>query len=474
MDDKKIYKTIRDMTPYNTVTEIYKYLEISKKQYYKILKEGDLLQILDLQKHNKSDKEICKNLKINKSKYYKLLDENYLCQIQDLQKNGWHTKDICKYLKIKKKKYNELVKGDLSCKKKHEKNIILRSDYKYSRIDNYRDNELQRGIIVEAITRIHDSEELFQTRELSNTKGLIQKESDLSDSQLLAILQDINKAMLFDKERIKEKIRKVSNSSNNISTKKLEKRLKNNERAIRMAIYIFELEKPLISKIFKKKSILNDPLVTVINYNHHNFIEKDYIDILNEQIDYKYNHYLDRNNEVLKKKNIELVKHYLLKYIQKPILKYGIDYSNTLLDEYNFKKVSLEIDMTIPKKKQKSLIEDLLTKLYSTELPFSYLEFMGQSLLQDFEDEKLNAVHKGKKASKDSPLAERVSSLFYIYDLKKRGVSTQMCINLLSSFYELKKRNYVVDTKTFELWYKKISAFMEEFEKKYKIQSLSI
>ncbi len=541
-------------------------------------------QIIELRKQGRTVKYIRKQLddirkqldNISKNKYYKLLDRALKIEIDKLKKLDWLDENICKELKISKKKFDKLLNYNPSNDKAAASNVMSRSDPKYRRIDNYREFELYRGIIIEAITRANKSEEIFQTKKLSRRINLTQrhmlsiinidkekegitkymgklnaiiKNTSKRDNNQTAnarkirngILGDLEKlnakinnnfyskddqqminiqkiknilndketnqdidfientikynikminakikekynqkktklekdnqviqiAMINDKRRIKEKI---DNFTGDISDDQL-KRLKNNLWAIRKTMHIFETNKSSIDQILMKESMEYDPLMFGNNYCHKH--TKDFIDIVMEEIDFKWK--VENNNRKKKKfndkhkgKSIELVKHYLLKYMQKPVIEYCIDYSNTLLDEYNFEKVFLEIDMMIPEEKQKEILKKMLKELYSKEIPYSYSDILIQSLLKDIKDENFKKVYKGRKGKRHTSLSQRVADLFYIYDAKKSGVSFVDCGYELVLFYNNLKLN--VDGSTVRKLFGTILKFMEEFEEKYKIQ----
>lgn len=426
--------------------------------------------ILERRKSGNTKKEICEQLGITVNQYRTLLDKEYLAQIKYLQKSNMSDKDIYELLEIDKEKHNKLLEKYSSENKKNIKKNIYRNDPKYLRIDNYKDFELDRGIIVEAITRIEDSEELFQIKKIS-TLRFIQK-----DIHPMVDIQSIKDAISYDKERIKQKIKTISNSPEHTTNKDLIERLKDNDWAIRTVKRIFELEETLLVNIFKRLSIEDSSPFFVKNYNLCDFNElhKDYIDILDEEIDRKYQ-YSDnrlkrknRNNKV-KNRRTKLVKYYLLKYIQTPLPRYGIDYSNSLLDEYGFQKVSLELDMTISKKDQKKLIKKTIEELYSKKLSFNYSEFILRSLLKDDKDPKYKKVHTGTLAPRHSSLSERVSDLFYIYDLRVNNVTYESCTELLTNFYE-NKNGHDVQQSSVHFLAGVITKFMKEFQEVYKIQ----
>lgn len=449
-----------------TAEEIYESLDIKEKKYYKLLDEDYLCQICELRKDDLLGKNIYEYLEIPKEKYDELLDKNNLDLIEGLKKCGCPDKDIYEYLKITEEEYFKLLDISPSSKKNIASNEISRDNLKYIRIDNYRDIELYRGIIVEAITRINGSEEPFQTKELS-TLEFIQK-----DIQPMIDIQNIRDTMLYDKRKIKDEIQKISNYPESNLNKDTIRKLKDNDWAIRTAIRIFNLEENLIIKVFKRLSIVDYPPLFTNEYNHYDLPEKDFIDILNGEIDhkYQYSHKGKKWGAKFEGRNIELVKYYLLKYIQKPILKYGIDYSNTLLGEYNFQKIFLEIDMAIPKEEQKKLMEKTIEDLYSKKMPLNYLEFIARKLLEDGKDIKYNKVYKGREAERHKSLSERVSDLFYIYDLRVHKTTYASCAESLSDFYKNKGIEVDITTSTIHYLSNIISSFMEEFRKKYKIQ----
>ncbi len=437
-------------------------------------------EVLRLIKSYRSDnntvKGTYKEVGISRREYYRILDDDYRHQIQDLKKKGMSDEAIYKKLNLKEKRYYKLLNTPSSHKKKSARNTIYRNDPKYIRIDNYRELELYRGIIVEVITRINDSEELFRSKKTSSS------EFTQIATPLMIDIQNIKDAMFDDKKRIKEEIKRISNSPESSSKKDLKKRLKDNDWAIRTTMRIFDLEEDLIIRIFKRLSIADYPSMA-INYNYDDEPEKDYIDILNEEIDRKYQYKGHRHKRKtwdtdFAGRNTKLVKHYILKYIQRPLLEYRIDYSNTLLDEYNFQKVSFELDMAIPEETQQELIERKVKEIYSKKLPFNYSEFIARTLLKDIIDIVYDKVYGTKKSKRHKPLskekakAKRVADMFFIYDLQKNSsISYESCAELLSDFYDKEGiEDYKVPASTIEILSKKISTFMEEFRKKYKIQ----
>lgn len=392
--------------------------------------------------------------------------EEYLHLITNYRQSGWRVKEICDELEINRSKYYRLLK------KEDRNDRILRSDQKYIRIDNYRDFELYRGIIVEAITRIHDTEEVFQTRKLSSLE-LIQK-----NTQSMIDIQKIKDAIAYDKKEVNYKINEIiDNHSNEILTETLLERLKNNAFIIGYVEHLVKEKENLIVNILKRKHATNNDLGFMVYEDKY----KDFIDILTETI----NTYFQFSNDDPEKnigmtskfteKNGELVKHYLLKYIQIPLLSYGIDYSNTLLNEYNFQKVSLEIDMTIPEEEQKDVVEAAIKELYSKDIAFNYSEFIGRTLLKEIKDITFDKVYKGRKGKRHVSLSERVADMFYIYDAIKNDISYSGCARLLSDYYsENEEKEYtVIGDTTITSLFKTISKFMIEFEKKYKIQPSS-
>ena len=414
----------------------------------------------------------CSNLGISKKKYYQLLDEHYCIEIDRFKKKGYSIVDMCQHIGIKESKYNKLIKGTQKKKKKNLEDVISRGDRKYLRIDNYENFELYRGIIVEAITRMNDTEEPFQDKIISVHKIFQEDPCKIID------FQNIKKTIFYDKEKIKKEIAKISNDSQDSSSKDLKKRLKDNYWAIRTVMRIFDLEKSLINKIFKKISISDYRALYTNEYNHYNLPEKDFIDILNELMDhqYKYNgHKRKTRDKYFEGRNTELVKHYFLKYIQKPLLKYSIDYSNSLLDEYNFQKVFVEMDLTIPKVEQKELMEKMLEEIYDKELPFNYSEFITQALLKDDKDEILDTI-SGGKIYKYNSASEKVSDMFYIYDLRMNNISARNCAKKLLDFHcqEKSSMKYNMAESTVKCHYKNTSNFMKKFRKKYTMQTSSL
>lgn len=435
--------------------------------------------VLRLIKSHRSDnntvKATCNEIGISKREYYRILDDDYRHQIQDLKEKGCTDEEIYQKLNLKDEKYYKLLNTPSSPKKKSACNTIYRKDPKYIRIDNYRDLELYRGIIVEAITRIDDSEEVFRSKKNISSEFTQKYIPPMID------IQNIKDAIREDKKRIKEEIKRISNSPKNSSKQELKNRLRDNDWAIRATMRIFELEENLIIGIFKRLSTNDYSSLFINEYNHYDVPEKDYIDILVEEIDRKYQYRSKSNKKKTRGtgadgRKIKLVKHYILKYVQKPLLEYHIDYSNTLLDEYNFQKVSLELDLAIPEVKQQELIRKKIKELYNKKLPFNYSEFITHSLLKDIGDIEYDKVYKLRRASRHKYLSEeearakRVSDLFYIYDLREENISYDSCGELLSDFYNTEEENYIISSGTIEDLYKKISNFMEEFSKKYKIQ----
>ena len=406
----------------------------------------------------------------------KLSDEENLILIKEYKQSGLQVKDICSRLNISKRKYYRLYKllnNPLYIKKKNTRNEIFRNDQKYIRIDNYRDFELYRGIVVEAITRIQGSEEVFQTRKLSSIE-LTQK-----NSQLMIDIQTIKDAIAYDKKEINNKINVIiDNSSDEILNEAFLERLKNNAWIIGYVRHLVEENEYLIANILNRRHATYNDLGFM---SYEDEYKTDFIDILIKNI---YTNFPFDNDDPGKnigmaskftKKNGELVKHYLLKYIQKPLLRYGIDYSNTLLNEYNFQKVSLEIDMTIPEDEQKKVIGAAIKELYSKNLLFGYSEFIGRTLIKDLEDLEFDSVHKGRRGKRHTSLSERVADVFYVYDARKYDISFYDCAELLSIFYEKKEREeYNVSDSTTHSLFAIISKFMQEFEKKYKIQPSSL
>ena len=247
--------------------------------------DEDVKYIMNAKLSNNTVKEICEQRGISRARYYKILDKYYMEQIQKFQDQDMTEDEICKRLKIKKKKYFTLLKKYSSAGKTNKK-TIKRDHPKYIRIDNYNELELYRGIIVEAISRICDSEELIQTKEMSPLKVI---HKDISPS---AYIQNMKDAISHDKKKIKEAIKKVSVASEENIDKDIIRRLKNNDWAIRVVYRIITYEKNLIVSILKELSIGgNSPFVII---NHHNKqriytkVVKEYIDILNEEIERKY------------------------------------------------------------------------------------------------------------------------------------------------------------------------------------------
>ncbi len=287
--------------------------------------------------------------------------------IEELKKEGYSRKKIMEELDLTNREYDNALNDSLPQNKEFVDYDELRCDQKYTRIENYRDFELYRGIILEAITRIHNSEEVFQTKKISSLIELTKK-----NSSLMIDIQEIKDAIDHDKRNINDKIKKISkksidNDAYKILNKALLKRLKNNAWAIGYVKNFLEEEGILIANILEKKHATYRDLGFMPYYKKSKI---DFIDSLIENISLNFSPHVSQpknNNESIfrfTKKSAELVNHYLLKYVQKPLLSYSIDYSNTLLDEYNFQKVSLEIDMTIPADEQEDIIAAAIKELY--------------------------------------------------------------------------------------------------------------
>ena len=397
--------------------------------------------------------------------------------IEELKKEGYSRKKIMEELDLTSREYDNALNDSLPQNKEFVDYDELRCDQKYTRIENYRDFELYRGIILEAITRIHNSEEVFQTKKISSLIGLTKK-----NSSLMIDIQKIKDAIAHDKRNINDKIKKISkksidNDADKILNKALLKRLKNNAWAIGYVQHFLEEEGILIANILKKKHATYRDLGFMPYYKKSKI---DFIDSLIENISLNFSLHVsqpENNNESrlrFTKKNAELVKHYLLKYVQKPLLSYGIDYSNTLFDEYNFQKVSLEIDMTIPADEQEYVIAAAIKELYKKKLSFGYSSFIGRDLIKDIEDLEFNRVRKGKLGKRYKFMSERVADAFYVYDMRKHGISYWNCAEVLSTYHSNKGVGKIkISKSTIALYDKIILSFMKKFEKKYKIQPSS-
>ncbi len=77
-------------------------------------------------------------------------------------------------------------------------------------------------------------------------------------------------------------------------------------------------------------------------------------------------------------------------------------------------------------------------------------------------------MHKGTLAPRHSSLSERVSDLFYIYDLRMNNVTYESCVELLSSFYD-NKNGHKVQQSSVHYLADVITKFMKEFQEVYKV-----
>ncbi len=71
-------------------------------------------------------------------------------------------------------------------------------------------------------------------------------------------------------------------------------------------------------------------------------------------------------------------------------------------------------------------------------------------------------------------MSERVADVFYVYDMRKHGISYRNCAEVLSDYHSSKGVGKIkISKSTIALYDKIILSFMKKFEKKYKIQPSS-
>ncbi len=395
------------------------------------------------------------------------VDEQNLEDIVDMEGSLDLTiKEKCEHLGISRTKFNTLQR-EIKKRKNEVKNNdlhISRADPRYIRIENYKEHELYRGIVVEAITRIEDIDEIFEVKELSNIK-LIQR-----NSNSMIRIEDVKEAIKYDLSKIDSKIKEVPHDTrDDIANDKYVKKLKNSMYAIRYIQHFIEKNPSLIINILEDNHTTYKDFGIMAPYYEY---KKDFIDILIEDIDLSFQAKEGRQGKKIRK----LVKYYLLKYMQIPLPYYSIDYSNTLLHEYGFQKVLLEIDTSIPKEDQMDFIQELIEDLYAAEQLSSYSAFIRQNLIEKLKKSDFKKVLGGQLNNNkyEGIPSRKVADMFFIYDVLKNNTYGQ-CISLLEEYYLDKGLTEPgLSKQTLSSFYKIITIFMEGFKKKYRIHPSSI
>ncbi len=385
-------------------------------------------------------------------------DKEIIEEIKKLENSNMTIKDKCKYLGISRYKFKTYSnkKGKVV-----SKSFMSRCDQRYVRIDNYANHEIYRGIIIETITRISNADELFETKKLSNIKLTQRNVKSMID------LQDIKKTIDRDREKINLKIKNISSDdmdkvSVDVYKEKLGKSL--------MAIgYIKRLVDSSNSSLVS--NILNGQQTTYLDLgimaDSYEF-KKDFIDMLIVDIELSFSYKTKEESKEMSK----LIKYYLLKYMQTPLPYFSMDYSNSLLCEYNFQKVLLEIDMSIPFEDQMDTLKDVIVELYGHKQLSSYSVFIRQNLIEEFEECNLGKIMHGQVGNNkyDGVYSKRVADMFYIYDMVKNGYTYRKCIDKLQAYYldqGVPASDSSLSTETISKFYKLILNFINEFKKEY-------
>ncbi len=87
----------------------------------------------------------------------------------------------------------------------------------------------------------------------------------------------------------------------------------------------------------------------------------------------------------------------------------------------------------------------------------------------------IDAISVGK-IYKYNTNSEKVSDMFYIYDLRINNITSKNCVNQLLKFHHEKKggKKYNIKESTVTQFYNQISNFMKEFRKKYTMQTSNL
>jgi len=380
-----------------------------------VYSKAEIESILNERKYGLSVSETCRNHKINRTRYYRF------------------------------KKDDDNKTGEFSSQQPiMNKNKISRDSPNYIRIEDYLESELHRGIILESLLRIYNVDDLFSTKILDES-CLSLKHKRQSEK---ALFKEIIHLLTLDIDYLENELNTHGKKYTRTSLDK------NLNYLTQTKNFILENEYNIIQILKTKEDIIHTSKSRLD-------LDLGWFQFMNNK---KYLNYIDllfQESKFGKQSQDIPIKHYLLKYIQKPLVKYALEYSNNLLSEYNFQKISLEIDLTLPKETQKRILDRTLDEIYSQNIQFNYFQFIDNDLLKYITDDKVfKSIEKGKRHYNDKTM--RIADIFYIYDSIQAGMTYANCADSL-----VPEKLNSESLGSIHFLYKKINTFMEIFKQKY-------